>query len=339
MSDPVFIPALPNNGIFLPELDMRLDAHRKCDFGFVSHAHSDHFARHKKILCSTRTADLIAARYGRGKAEITALEFGEKIEIAGHQIFLLPAGHTLGSAQIHITRLRDGASLLYTGDFKTRTGLSAEPPEFAHADTLIMETTFGIPRYVFPRAEDIIARMIQFANDAIDAGDIPILLGYSLGKAQEILAALKDTPHPILVHNAVHEMTQIYLNHQPDNFPPYQVHTDDSDITGKILVFPPNIARSKYIQSIENRRLAMLSGWGISSSAKFRYRVQEVFPLSDHADYPGLLECVRIVKPRRVLTVHGYCAEFAADLRQRGIDAWSFKGTDQLEFPFKMGVD
>ncbi|MEN9534838.1 MAG: hypothetical protein RIR37_111, partial [Verrucomicrobiota bacterium] len=46
---------------------------------------------------------------------------------------------------IHITRLSDQATLLYTGDFKNRPSRTAEPIVFAQADTLIMETTFGLP--------------------------------------------------------------------------------------------------------------------------------------------------------------------------------------------------
>jgi len=342
MSSQALIPVISKNGIYLPELEMSLDPHRKCDFGFISHAHADHYARHKRILCSTRTANLIAARYGRGKAEVTALEFGEEMEIAGHRIRLLPAGHILGSAQIHLTRLSDGASLLYTGDFKTRTGLSSEAPEFTQADTLIMETTFGLPKYVFPPSEDVLSQAIQFAKDALEEDNVPIILAYSLGKAQEILAALTNTQLPVLVHSAVADMTKVYRRYQSDNFPDFEIQkktTTAADTEGKVLIFPPNTAKSKFIQSIENRRLAMLSGWGISPSAKYRYRTHEVFPLSDHADYPELLSFVEKVKPKRVLTVHGYTTEFAADLRQRGIDAWSFKGIDQLEFPFQMGVD
>jgi len=59
--------------------------------------------------------------------------------------------------------------------------------------------------------------------------------------------------------------------------------------------------------------------------------VDEVFPLSDHADYPELLETVAQVQPRRVLTVHGYTREFAADLRRRGYEAWALAQDDQLE--------
>ena len=53
--------------------------------------------------------------------------------------------------------------------------------------------------------------------------------------------------------------------------------------------------------------------------------------MSDHADHPGLIECVTRVRPKRVLTVHGFAKEFASELRDKGIEAWCAMGGDQLE--------
>ena len=75
----------------------------------------------------------------------------------------------------------------------------------------------------------------------------------------------------------------------------------------------------------------MLSGWALTPGSQYRYQVDQVFPLSDHADYPGLLESVEKVSPSLVYTLHGSTREFARDLRARGIEAWSIYGDDQLE--------
>ena len=61
---------------------------------------------------------------------------------------LVPAGHIFGSAQCLV--FVDEETLLYSGDFKLRPGRSAEQAECRHADTLVMETTFGVPRYGLP---------------------------------------------------------------------------------------------------------------------------------------------------------------------------------------------
>jgi Cft2 family RNA processing exonuclease len=85
------------------------------------------------------------------------------------------------------------------------------------------------------------------------------------------------------------------------------------------------------IENIPSKRVAMITGWGIDARSVHRYRCDAVFPLSDHADYGELLELVERVNPSRVLTLHGFAAEFAQDLRRKGIEAWSLTGNDQIE--------
>src|SRR4029077_15246274 len=94
------------------------------------------------------------------------LHFGEKQRIHGLDITLIPAGHIFGSAQFFL-ETTDG-SLLYTGDFKLRAGRSAEPAEWRQAQTLIMETTFGLPRYRFPPTEQIVGQIVAFCRDALE---------------------------------------------------------------------------------------------------------------------------------------------------------------------------
>ena len=130
-------------GVYLPNEDIWLDPWDAKPFAFVSHAHSDHIAPHDEIIVSERTARLMQARMP-GERREHVLNFGEKQTIRGLDITLIPAGHIFGSAQFFL-ETKDG-SLLYTGDFKLRPGRSAEPAEWRQAQTLVMETTFGLPR-------------------------------------------------------------------------------------------------------------------------------------------------------------------------------------------------
>ncbi len=298
----------------------------------MSHAHSDHFAAHNRIIASKGTARLIEARF-RGTHVIEPHMFGRAWKWRGHRLMLLPAGHTLGSAQIHVTRLADGASLLYTGDFKIRTSRTAETARFAQAGTLIMETTFGLPRFRFPGTIKVRNALIRFCRGCLDEGEVPVLVAYALGKAQEIMAQLRDAGFSWGLHPACFEMTAAY-EAQGIRFPPYTSFGDGADPAGKVLIVPPNAVRSQMVRRIKARRLAMCTGWAFTPGAKYRYQVDEVFPLSDHADYAELLEAVDRVQPQLVLTTHGYAAEFACDLRERGIEAWSLGADDQMEFSF-----
>ncbi len=256
------------------------------------------------------------------------MELGVPGEVHGLRVTLLPAGHIFGSAQFY---LEEGSeTLLYTGDFKLRPGLSAERAEWRQADTLIMETTFGLPKYRFPPTEEVMAEVVRFCAECLEEQQTPVLLGYSLGKSQEILCALARAEMTPMLHGAVYKMTEIYRELQP-GFPCAYEKYDAKEIAGKVLICPPSANRTTMLTRIKNRRTAVLTGWAVEPGAKFRYGCDAAFPLSDHADYEDLVRYVELVKPKRVLTLHGFASEFASDLRRRGLEAWALTGENQLE--------
>lgn len=320
-------------GVYVANEQIWLDPWDAKPFAFVSHAHSDHIAPHDEIIVSERTARLMQARMP-GERREHILNFGEKKTIHGLDITLIPAGHIFGSAQFFL-ETADG-SLLYTGDFKLRPGRSAEPAEWRHAETLIMETTFGLPRYRFPPTEEIVGQIVAFCRDALESGAVPVLLGYSLGKAQEILCALSGAGLTPMLHGTVHRMTRIYEQFGQE-FCDYERYNANA-VAGKVLICPPSTNRSRMLDKIKDKRVAMISGWAVEPSAIYRYQVDAAFPLSDHADYTDLIRYVELVKPARVLTLHGFAAEFARDLRERGVEAWALSEENQMELTLGKSV-
>ena len=315
-----------HRGVELPEHGLWLDPWERKPFAFVSHAHSDHIARHSETILSGPTARLMRARLA-GKRDERVMEFGVTEEVRGMRVTLIPAGHIFGSAQFHLEE--DGESLLYTGDFKLKPGLSAERTEWREADTLIMETTFGLPKYRFPATEEVLGEMVRFCAACLADDYTPVLLGYSLGKAQEILCAVARAGMTAMLHETVFKMTEIYRELQP-GFPCGYVKYDPAEIAGKVLVCPPSASRSTMLTGIR-KRTAVLTGWAAEPGSKYRHGCDAAFPLSDHADYEDLLRYVELVKPKRVLTLHGFASDFAADLRRRGLEAWALEGENQLE--------
>ncbi len=321
-----------NRGLYLPAADLWLDPRDAQPHAFVSHAHADHFARHQLTLCSTATAALLRARYQTPAERLAPLDFHQPLEHNGHLLQLLPAGHIFGSAMLHVTSRETGKTLLYTGDFKLRRGRTAEPAVLKAADTLVLETTFGLPQFVFPSALETEGAVLRFVHEAFDDGDTPVLLGYSLGKAQEALALLAEHGIPALLHPSVAAMTAACRAAGCELPEPRELTGPVPP--GHVVIAPPNAVRSKLIRSLRNARSAMLTGWALTPGAKFRYRTDEAIPLSDHADHPALLETIQRVRPKHILTLHGYAREFAAELRALGMDAWSVFGNDQLEIAF-----
>jgi DNA ligase-1 len=317
-------------GVFLPAQNLWLDPWDAKPFAFVSHAHSDHIAPHREIIVSERTACLMQARLPGDRKEII-LPFGQPMKVRGLDITLFPAGHIFGSAQFFL-RTKDD-SLLYTGDFKLRPGKSAEPAGWTTADILVMETTYGLPRYRLPPTDEVVAQIVAFCRETIESGEVPVLLGYSLGKAQEILCALDGAGLTPMLHGSVYQMTRIYEQFG-QAFCDYVRYNADN-VTGKVLICPPSANGSRMLEKIPRKRVAMISGWAMDPSAIYRYQVDAAFPLSDHADYSDLLRYVELVQPQRVLTLHGFAAQFARDLRDRGIEAWALTEENQLELTLR----
>lgn len=312
-------------GVHLADVDLWLDPRGRKSLAFVSHAHSDHTGRHQQIFCSPLTARLQSARERIDPGRFLVAEFGEKMEFDGWSGTLIPAGHVLGSAQLFFES--EQGSLLYTGDFKRHRGLSSEAAGACHAETLVMETTYGLPKYQFPPAEESRRQLLAFCQETIEMGHVPVLLGYSLGKAQEILAAIAGCGFPIMTHPSITKMVAIYTE---AGVPMPPCVSWNPDLTaGHVVVCPPNA--SKALRDLKNCRVATVTGWALDSRTLYRMGVDAAIPLSDHADYAGLLAHVEAVAPKRVLTLHGFAQEFARDLRRMGLEAWALTGPNQLE--------
>lgn len=319
--------------LFLPELGLWLDPHlpqRGAEPVFVSHAHSDHIAEHREVILSPPTSKLMQARMPGERLE-HVLEFGEskRFEVPGKVAFkitLFPAGHIFGSALARVEA--EGRSLLYTGDFKLRASISAETCQPQPADELIMETTFGRPQYVFPPTQAVLEGVARFCREALENDETPVLLGYSLGKSQELLCGLGEAGFPLMLHGTIFRLTRIYEEFGRC-FPKYERYEAGS-ARGKVLLCPPNVANSAMLRKIGKTRSAILTGWAVDPNCRYRYQCDAAFPLSDHADYPDLLQMVKQVNPKRVYTLHGFASDFAQTLRDAGYAAQALSEDEQF---------
>jgi Cft2 family RNA processing exonuclease len=315
------------NGIHIQGTNIWLDAKRKVDFSFISHAHIDHAVRHKEILATPETARLYEHRFGKAKFNI--LEYNQPKRLKGAKVELFPSGHILGGAQILLEI--EGVRIVYTGDFKIRKCLTAKKAEVKKCDILIMESTFGLPYYVFPDRKEVVDRITKFVNEAFDSGKVPILLAYSLGKAQEVMKILSNRGYKTSVHGAIFKITKIYEEFGV-KFKNYE-HYQAEDLEGKVLIIPPFVRHSRMIEKIPRKRIAILTGWAIDSGSKGWFEVDEAIPLSDHADFSELMEYARLAEPKKIYTVHGF-PEFPDFLRKEGFEAEQLK-----EIPPKAGKE
>jgi len=311
---------------------LHLDAQRRAACAFVSHAHGDHIGRHDRTVATPATLALMNHRLGEPKrarkAEQLPVAYREPFGLGALTLELFPAGHVLGSAQLRAT-LEDGRTLGYTGDLCTDTPCAAEPAEVMPCDVLVLESTFGLPRYVFPPKEQTLAAVRRFCDDALSDGVTPVLYGYALGKAQEILAFLAGAGYACRCHPVVHAINRIYEAHGVP-LPGVRPLDGEAVAAGEVVVVPQQLAWSPAMKAVRRRRTAALTGWAIDGDRMFK-GVDAAFPLSDHCDYPSLLAYARATGAGRVFTVHGSAEPLAAALRREGIRAQPLREGSQLE--------
>ena len=295
----------------------------------MSHAHGDHIARHDRTIATQATVALMRHRLGamRQKGEALPVAYRKPFGLSDLTLELFPAGHVLGSAQLRVTR--NGVALGYSGDLCLEPTLTAEEAAVVECDVLVLESTFGLPRYVFPPKHEVLLLIRRFVDDALSDGVTPVLLAYALGKAQEILKYLGEAGYRCRAHPIVHAVNRVYQA-EGVTLPNVELLGREGPSQGDVVVVPPHLARTSPIQRIEHRRTAMLTGWAVDGRRGFR-GADAAFPLSDHADFPGLLRYARATGASRVLTVHGHARELATALCKEGIRAEPLVEREQLE--------
>ena len=312
-----------NEGIQINGTNLWLDAEKKVNLSFISHAHRDHIRRHRQIISTEKTLSFYRKRIGL--VDTIALAYAQPIEIEGMKIQLLPAGHILGSAQILIEK--NGQRLLYTGDFRVKSSLTAENIQVVEADILIMECTFGLPKYIFPPAEEIENELFQFIEKCFANHLTPVVLGYTLGKGQEALKLLGNLGFTTRVYKSIFEFAKIY-EYYGVRFGDYSLFEGVVN-SGEVLLMSPHSVYKLSSAKVPNQSRLILTGWAMDSGCTYRYHVQEALPMSDHAGYDELINFVKGVRPRKIYTTHGP-EEFSYLLRDMGFDAEPLNPKHQL---------
>ena len=146
-------------------------------------------------------------------------------------------------------------------------------------------------------------------------GALCVLAGYALGKAQELTKIVNEYTHQVpFVHEQVFAYNRVYESHGA-RLGGYE-KVDGNLRDAAVLILPPSLCERNLVQALgasaqKPVRTAIATGW------PHRSPFEQVFPLSDHADFDDLIAYVRAVRPRTVLTYHGFDAAFARHLSRR----------------------
>jgi putative mRNA 3-end processing factor len=260
------------------------------------------------------------ARLGNS-ATIDTLRDGESVTLNGVNVSLHPAGHVLGSAQVRIEH--QGITWVVTGDYKLQPDPTCAPFRPVECDVFISESTFGLPVYRWQEPATIAAGINEWWRANRDAGRTSVILAYALGKAQRLAAMVDPSIGPIVAHGAVMKLVEAYRASgvrlpSIDRVPPRARRVGD----GRALVIaPPSVLGSSWLRLFGESSVAMASGWMMIRGIRRRRGFERGFVVSDHADFPGLIQAIEASRARRVLVTHGFTDSLARLLCERGYDA------------------
>ena len=305
-------------GLYCTAGDFYIDPWQPVNKAVITHAHADH-ARwgSRSYLCATEGKDVLQARLG-SDAPIETLDYGEVKTVNGIALSLHPAGHILGSAQVRIEK--DGRVWVVSGDYKREPDPTCTPLEPLRCHMFISESTFGLPIFRWPAPEEIMAEINAWWQSNREQGHTSILFAYALGKAQRIIAGLDTTIGPVLTHGAVEKFNACYREAGIPLPPTKHVGAlDDKQILKRALVIaPPSADNPNWMRRFPDRVRAFASGWMRIRGNRRRRSVDRGFVLSDHSDWDGLVQTIAATTAEKIAVTHGYAAEMARWLREKG---------------------
>lgn len=320
-------------GLYCPDGDFHIDPWQPVPRALITHAHGDH-ARpgSDAYLCAAPSAPLLARRFGPA-ARIEAVGFGQSLTLGRTRVSFHPAGHVLGSAQIRV----EGAEGVWvvSGDYKRAPDPTCQPFEPVSCDTFVTESTFGLPIYRWDPTGSVIAEILEWWQWCRERNLTAVLFCYTLGKAQRVLAELAlRCDEEVYAHGMMLPMIEAYREQGIRMLParPVTEPRRGTSLAGQLVLAPLSARGTPWMRRLGDLSDAFVSGLMRVRGVRRQRAFDRGFVLSDHADWPAILQTVAEVGAPRVLTTHGHAEALAHHLRAQGLEsgvirtAWEGEG-------------
>ena len=126
---------------------------------------------------------------------------------------------------------------------------------------------------------------------------------------QRKILALREAGYekPIYLHGAQLKLCDLYeqLGISLGALIPVSDVSDKKALAGEIVLAPPSALADRWSRSLPNVRPVMASGW-MQIRARAKQRNAELpLIISDHCDWPELIQTIEEVNPKEVWVTHG----------------------------------
>ena len=309
-------------GLYCRAADAWVDPWRPVPRALITHAHADHARPGCGEYWAVASSEgVLRQRLGQD-ITLHPVQYGEEHWLGQCRVSFHSAGHVLGSAQIRLEV--DGEVWVVSGDYKRDADPSCEPFEPVPCDVLITEATFGLPIYRWQTGAEVAEEIRAWWQG--DRQRPSLLFCYAFGKAQRLMAELNaiGVDDEVLLHGAVETVTRHYRAAAVPMTPsrPVSDLPRSDTLAGRLVLAPPSAHRSSWMRRFRSPQTGFASGWMAVRGARRRRGYERGFVLSDHADWPGLIQTVRQSGARKVYVTHGQSDVLARYLREiEGIEA------------------
>ena len=308
-------------GLYCAAGDFYIDPWAPVARAVITHAHGDHArAGSAAYLCADACAPLLQRRLW-GSPSIESLHYGTPTTIGGVRVSFHPAGHIRGSSQV---RIEGPAGVwIVTGDFKRAADPTCDPFEPLRCDTFVTESTFGLPIYCWDPTESVMRSIVSWWDDNRARGLASVLFCYTLGKAQRVLAELAQfTDRRVLVHGMMLAMIDAYRAAGVAMLPTEHLveRPRGSSCAGELVLAPLSARGTPWMRRLGELSDGFASGLMRVRGVRRQRGFDRGFVLSDHADWPALIETVAETGASRVLATHGHPEPLARFLAGRGLE-------------------
>ena len=309
------------NGLWCEPADLFIDPIRPVERAAITHAHSDH-ARpgHAKVLASPETMRLMQVRMGDGLSSARqVLDYGERLDLNGVTLWLEPAGHVLGSAQV-VLEWR-GSRVVVSGDYKRSPDPTCRPFVPVPCDVFVTEATFALPVFRHPVAADEVARLLDSVR--LFPTRTHVVGAYALGKTQRVIALLRASgwDAPIFIHGALASLCAAYeaLGVRLGALRP-AMGVGKAELAWAIVLARPSAIADRWARRLAEPVACLASGWmRVRQRARAR-GVELPLIVSDHADWDELNATVGEVGAPEIWVTHGREEALIHEVGKRGIN-------------------
>ena len=314
-----------SEGLFCPAGNFHIDPWGSVPRALLTHAHGDH-ARpgSQAYLCAAPGAGLLKRRFG-SDAVVETAPYGQAQTIGAVRVSFHPAGHVLGSAQIRLESSRGGDGVwVVSGDYKRAADPTCAPFEPVACDTFVTESTFGLPIYRWDDTASIVQDLMGWWQGNAAEGRTSVLFCYSIGKAQRLLGELaRLTDRPVFVHGMMLPPIEAYRE-QGVAMLPVEAATEQprgTSFAGELVLAPLSARGTPWMRRLGAHSDGFVSGQMRIRGVRRQRAFDRGFVLSDHADWPALLQTIAETGAGRVLATHGHAEPLARYLSEQGREA------------------